>query len=83
MSDTKKRYEEAGLLPPLHEARVSPELHVVNTELQPVEVVPAPGRVVSEKPKRAPSKRTAAKTTKSTAARAEAAPSTTTTTKES
>lgn len=62
MSNTKKRYEEAGLQPPLHEAPVSPDLHVVNTELQPVEVVPAPGRVTAPESR---DKRTAPKTTTS------------------
>lgn len=64
MSDTKKRYEEAGLQPPFHEAPVSPDLHVVNHELQPVDVAqlaapasvktPAPARRTATSKKRSP-----------------------------
>lgn len=41
MSKTSKRYEEAGLNPPAHDAPVSPDLHTANPELQPDVVVAA------------------------------------------
>lgn len=40
MSNTEKRYAEAGLLPPLHEAPVSPELRPSRPELAPAQAIP-------------------------------------------
>lgn len=38
MSDnTEKRYTDAGMRPPAHDERISPELHHIDPELQPVD----------------------------------------------
>lgn len=87
MSNTEKAYKEAGMLPPVHAGRVSPELHVVHPELQaipvaaPAEIPVVEQRATSRRAKRGSTGKRTSRTAGTTSSTAPA-PASTDTSKE-